>query len=555
MKRFALTIAILALRAACFGQAPPAAGGTSPGAAGPAAGGAAGGFSIEAEILAYKALESDSEAIACEVAGLLSTSEGTQFKDPATFKPPCNLSRRYGDHGPGVLIVSSATTVLANYQLWRVNMVIVSELLEQAKGVCQAKAEKPKKAQPEKPELFGAFIPALGADATSLAPVITLIQSTLQLFASNESVTGVTGTIQDQALMNDVARQLRYLNFPVLMPDTYYPHNFGGIDYANSPFLAKFAALIKERVRLGTCVLDLMNSILKISKEQADLADRLKQAQSEQTTARQASVKAQKTAKAAEDALKNAPADTTKQKASDAAAAAARAAQNDVDTADANVSAIQARQQELDSALKKANLELNRAQSVVASIDGFIATVTGGTPPVPASGSPQTTAAAAPGAAAPGTTTPGATTPGATPTPGTTPGGQTPTAASSTPPIVAILWADGLAREIGVKADGTWNDTSEPRWSVLALKALESGGSLINEANIFGTRVRFSGGAVATYSLFGLEQGRLFCSGDFFDYGGYIRAKDFAKKFTENINPGRQLVYMRPGPCPGTAPR
>ena len=94
-----------------------------------------------------------------------------------------------------------------------------------------------------------------------------------------------------------------------------------------------------------------------------------------------------------------------------------------------------------------------------------------------------------------------------------------------------------------------------PTWRLLALKALESGGSLVNEANIFGTRVHFSGGAVATYSLFSLDRGRVLCSGDFFDYGGYIRAKDFAKKFTNDIDPTRHLIYKRPGACPGAGDR
>jgi hypothetical protein len=523
MKHFRFTLVILMLAAACFGQTPPAPGGGSPQgtAAAPPAGGGAGGFSIEAEILAYKALESDSEAIACEVAWLLIASEGARLNNNDALKPPCRFSRPDGERGPGVLIVSSATTVLANYQIWRVNMVIVTELLAQAKGVC------PPEPQPK----TLAFLP----DATS---AITLIQSTLQLFASNESVTGVTGTIQDQALMNDVARQLRYLNFPVLMPDTYYPHNFGGIDYAKSPFLSKFKDLITERVRLGGCINTLVDRILKVTKVQ----DQLVKAQNDFDAA-------DKAKQEAEIALKAAP-DKEKEKARDVAAAKLSAAQINLDKAKRNAEPFGGSQSALDLAIKRTNIELNRVQSVVASIDGFVATVTGGTPPLPPSGPTQATGAAAP---SPGTATPGATTPGTTQTPTTPPGGPAPASGSSTPPIVAILWADGLAREIGVNTDGAWNDTYEPKWSVLALKALESGGSLINEANIFGTRVRFSGGAVATYSLFGLDKGRLFCSGDFFDYGGYIRAKDFAKKFTDDIDPTRHLIYKRPGACPGAA--
>lgn len=67
-----------------------------------------------------------------------------------------------------------------------------------------------------------------------------------------------------------------------------------------------------------------------------------------------------------------------------------------------------------------------------------------------------------------------------------------------------------------VQADLKLKDSD---WRVLAVKALESGGALITTANIFGSKVHFSGGAIATYALFGLE-GSLECSGNVFDYGG-----------------------------------
>jgi hypothetical protein len=79
------------------------------------------------------------------------------------------------------------------------------------------------------------------------------------------------------------------------------------------------------------------------------------------------------------------------------------------------------------------------------------------------------------------------------------------------------------------------------------LRPLESGGSLITHKNIFGSKVYFSGGAVATYALYTLN-GRLSCSGNVYDYGGYFRAKDVAHLFRNaDIDPTKQLLFLRGG--------
>ncbi len=75
------------------------------------------------------------------------------------------------------------------------------------------------------------------------------------------------------------------------------------------------------------------------------------------------------------------------------------------------------------------------------------------------------------------------------------------------PPIATVLAADGLARAIGVKPDGSG---PVEEWHVLWLKALESGGSVITKSNLLGSKVFFSGGAVATYALFSLD-GKVTC--------------------------------------------
>jgi hypothetical protein len=84
-------------------------------------------------------------------------------------------------------------------------------------------------------------------------------------------------------------------------------------------------------------------------------------------------------------------------------------------------------------------------------------------------------------------------------------------------------------------------------WHLLSLKAVESGGGLTTESNIFGSEVYFSGGAVATYGLFRFD-GSLSCSGNVMAYRGLVRAKDFPDKFQiTDVDPRKQLIYLRGG--------
>ena len=58
------------------------------------------------------------------------------------------------------------------------------------------------------------------------------------------------------------------------------------------------------------------------------------------------------------------------------------------------------------------------------------------------------------------------------------------------------------------------------------MHALESGGSQLSKSNLFlGSRIYFSGGAVATVGLYESD-GKLACSGIAYGYKGYIREKD-----------------------------
>jgi hypothetical protein len=122
--------------------------------------------------------------------------------------------------------------------------------------------------------------------------------------------------------------------------------------------------------------------------------------------------------------------------------------------------------------------------------------------------------------------------PEATPVPPITGGGNTnqpPSPASSPPPsgstLQQILAVDFLYRQLlqDPQPDGTL-----PLAEVyfLELHSLESGGGLLTKSNLFlGSRLYFSGGAVATFSLFD-HAGRVQCSGVAYAYQGYVKPEN-----------------------------
>jgi hypothetical protein len=113
---------------------------------------------------------------------------------------------------------------------------------------------------------------------------------------------------------------------------------------------------------------------------------------------------------------------------------------------------------------------------------------------------------------------------------GPAPSGEDSTDASSSPShFAAIFTADEVARQMGFTGNGA--SGASPTWQhVLWLKALESGGSVDRQSNLFGTKITFGGGAVDTYSVFRLN-GQLVCSGNVFNFQSPVRTKDLQKTF------------------------
>src|ERR1035441_9854621 len=157
-----------------------------------------------------------------------------------------------------------------------------------------------------------------------------------------------------------------------------------------------------------------------------------------------------------------------------------------------------------------------------------ITPVSPGAPPPPAG----TTPPPSPGANAGAPTTPG----GPTPAPSAQTASPSP---SSTPPIVTVLQADGLARKMGVLPDdkGNW---AYDNWRILFVKSTESGTTIETKSRFLSTKLLLDGGAVSGYALFQLD-GTLVCSGNAAAYQGNITLDDFSKLNAETLK-ATQLI-------------
>jgi hypothetical protein len=413
-RRFFLVVALSAVSLTCT-QAQTSKGGGDSSPAGV-------GFSIESEMLTYRALESNSEAIACDVTAFLN---GTvpNFTDPPAGSV-CEV--KAGSHNVGVVLLPFDKSTFADFQLWRADMATMDRLQRKA-----AAFDCPPGAQSKGAVAASAASSAL--NLTPAGPMLNAAQGVLGLLASEEATSPVTGTIQDQAFMNGVARQLRALKVPVIMPTGYSPYSLAPLDPTSSPFLAGLGRVLSAEACLT-----------------------------------------------------------------------AAAAKNGSDNAG--------------------------LRETIAEIDKFRGTLD---------------EAAATGAKAPAAADKTAGTPPATP--------SSVAAATSSSHLPAVLFADGLAQALGVDpATGKISENGVTQ-HILLLKALESGGSVSRYSNVLGTKVRYSGGFVGTYALF-TTGGDLECSGNVYDFGGSIKAKNFQRDVGKfKPDPARQMIFQRGG-CLSSTP-
>jgi hypothetical protein len=91
------------------------------------------GFSIESEMLTYRALESNSEAVACDLAAFL-TGGSVEFGKPLKGAH-CKIKGGTPKKASVVIVPFDGSTV-DNFRLWRANMEIMADLRFRAEGYC-----------------------------------------------------------------------------------------------------------------------------------------------------------------------------------------------------------------------------------------------------------------------------------------------------------------------------------------------------------------------------------------------------------------------------------
>jgi len=171
------------------------------------------GFSIETEMLTYSSMQSESRTIACEMARFRNLA-GQDCK-PTTTSP---------DQPTGIVILTSDSTLFADFQLWSAEMATIANLESAAAHDCPGAS----------PEMLTTGSAGLGLSLTPAGQALGLMQA---LLASNEETSAVRGNVGDQALASAIARQLRSYQISVLVPDLYMPFSLAEIDTKGSPFL------------------------------------------------------------------------------------------------------------------------------------------------------------------------------------------------------------------------------------------------------------------------------------------------------------------------------
>jgi hypothetical protein len=183
------------------------------------------GFSIETEMLTYRALESNSEAIACDVAGVINGTK-PDFSHPSDGAP-CTISANTPQ--ATIVLLPFERTELEEFTQWRAAMVEMAALQGKAASLgCPKGAATRAGTSTSALSSFLSMSPA--------GPPLAMAQSVLALLESQETTTSVSGNVQDLAFINNVARHLEALHISVVMPSSYGPGTLSANDETRSPF-------------------------------------------------------------------------------------------------------------------------------------------------------------------------------------------------------------------------------------------------------------------------------------------------------------------------------
>jgi hypothetical protein len=193
------------------------------------------GFSIETEMLTYSALESNSEAIACDVAAYLNKTSANFSSPPAGSV--CNVNA--GSNEATVVILPFDRNEFSDFEIWRSDIVTMSQLEDRAKATYQC------------PKTAASRTSTAPTMLASISPYGALAETALSMMSKDQSSAPVVGTIQDQAFMDGVARQLRTLKVRVMMPADYTSYGLVALDQSHSPFMTNLNKLIEARACLA----------------------------------------------------------------------------------------------------------------------------------------------------------------------------------------------------------------------------------------------------------------------------------------------------------------